>query len=135
MSRFHETLSRMQADWIMHDKSKAYLLPPLDAALANLWLYWHWNGEKPEITLVPIKRKGPSSVVDPDGWLQAFVDQSLEGIDTQEVWAKREICPGCGWRYKLENMVTCVDCHRSLCWRCDAYRGGKGICACGGEMY
>lgn len=135
MSRYHETLLRKHAEWSMHDKDKAYALPPLDAALAKLWLYHHWNGERHLDSLLMGVDQSRPSVVDPNGVLQEFVDQSLDGIDTMDVWSKRKTCPGCGESYKMENMVTCVDCHRTICWRCDAYQEAKGTCSCGGEMY
>lgn len=127
MSAFREKLLKKRIDWIMHAQSKDYILPPLDAALANLWLYHH-AGERE-------RRKSAPAIVDPDGTLQAFIDESLSGVDTMDVWSKREHCSGCYETYKLENMVTCTLCHRSICWRCEVGNVGENICSCGGEMY
>lgn len=122
MSRAHEKIIRMQHDWMQHGKAKDYLLPPLDASLANNWLYHH-SGKRD---------KNVPSPVDPDGTLQAFVDKSLESVDIDALLRQRESCFRCGQTNKLENMLTCTLCHRSICWQCET---GSNICRCGGEMF
>ena len=122
MSKVHERLKAMRQEWVLHGQSKDYLAPPLDAALANLWLY-----HKRPHGIFP-------SLVDPDGTLQAFVDKSLEGVDVLKISAERDVCRGCYETYRLENMYTCTSCDTSYCWRCMSKRENNQ-CRCGGEMY
>lgn len=126
MSKVHERLKAQSQVWENSGRDKDYLLPPLDAALANLWLYHHGGGTD--------RSDNVPSPVDPDGSLQAFVDKSLEGVDVMEIWAEKDVCRSCYETFRLENMYTCTSCDTSYCWRCMSKRDNNQ-CGCGGEMY
>lgn len=118
--RMQAKLRRLQMrarEWQRLGRGTHDLYGPLDAALVKIWLEHH----------------GPENV-DPDGSIQAFIDKSLEGVDLADIWSEKAHCSKCFETYRLENMITCMFCDRSLCWRCEAMQGNN-LCSCGGEMY
>lgn len=119
--RMLEKQRRLQVrahEWDRFGKGNNELYGALDAALVKIWLEHH----------------GPENV-DPDGVIRTFITKSLEGVNLSEVWSEQEHCSKCFETYRLENMVTCMFCDRSLCWRCQEGNVDENICICGGEMY
>jgi hypothetical protein len=119
-----DLLTRQQA-W-QRTGSAEYHLRGLDGALAILWVCHHKNAGDPIVT--------------PE--LEEFIKACTPGIQTEHSWDGRTHCSDCGERYKWENTATCVECQKTLCWRCASHsmsRLGPKIISlrprCGGEMY
>jgi len=126
MERFADKVQKAALDWQQGGRKSELLWTGLTAALADLWASHHEQQDDPAI---------PEQ-------LAAFITASIESIDIDAVWDQRRNCAGCGERYKLENMSTCIECGNTLCWRCSsAYASGNSrlisyTCPnCGGEMY
>jgi len=126
MECFAEKVQKAAFDWQQSGRKTELLWTGMTAALADLWAYHHEQQGDPAITKE----------------LAAFITASMERIDIDAVWGQRRNCAGCGERYKLENMSTCIECSKTLCWRCSLpYASGNSrlisyTCPnCGGEMY
>lgn len=125
MGRFIDNLLTRQHAW-RQTRSPEYELRGLDGALALIWLYHHQIAGDPVVT--------------PE--LEEFIDVCRPGIEAERIWFGRTHCGGCFQRFKLENTATCIECHRTLCWRCSVHsmsKPGAEITTtgpgCGGEMY
>ena len=119
MARIEQEIRLQFKRWKESGHDDACLLNEYKAALAHLWLHHHQEIDQSREEI------------------QAFINKSLSAFgDVKDLWRQRHYCPGCGERYKLENMETCTDCLESYCWRCiSSYKNENRACSCGGEFY